>query len=111
MAGFSAGIEQSLSDPFGSRGRFADRHCGCGGRVAGGFVLTSNSETISIVLVVCRSLTCIGLELEIVNSNGCGGLRPSEFASPAIQFGIDPPSSVIGHSSVPVVEDWQLSGS
>ena len=33
--GFSAGIEQSLSDPFGSRGRFGDRHCGCGGRVAG----------------------------------------------------------------------------
>jgi hypothetical protein len=33
--GFSAGIEQSLSDPFGSRGRFGDRHCGRGGRVAG----------------------------------------------------------------------------
>jgi hypothetical protein len=33
--GFSAGIEQSLSDPLGSRGRFGDRHCGCGGRVAG----------------------------------------------------------------------------
>jgi hypothetical protein len=33
--GFSAGIEQSLSDPLDSRGRFGDRHCGCGGRVAG----------------------------------------------------------------------------
>ena len=33
--GFSAGIEQSLNDPFGSRGRCGDRHCGCGGRVAG----------------------------------------------------------------------------
>jgi hypothetical protein len=35
LDGFSAGIEQSLSDPLGSRGRFGDRHCGCGGRVAG----------------------------------------------------------------------------
>ena len=35
LAGFSAGIEQSLSDPLGSRGRFGDRHYGCGGRVAG----------------------------------------------------------------------------
>ena len=34
--------------------------------------LTSNSETISIVFVVCRSLGRIGLELEIVNSDGCG---------------------------------------
>jgi hypothetical protein len=31
VEGFSSGIEQSLS----SRGRFGDRHCGCGGRVAG----------------------------------------------------------------------------
>ena len=35
LDGFSAGIEQSLSDPLGNRGRFGDRHCGCGGRVAG----------------------------------------------------------------------------
>jgi hypothetical protein len=33
--GFSAGIEQSLSNPLGGRGPFGDRHCGCGGRVAG----------------------------------------------------------------------------
>ena len=29
LDGFSAGIEQSLSDPLGSRGRFADRHRDC----------------------------------------------------------------------------------
>ncbi len=56
LDGFSAGIEQSLSDPLGNRGRFGDRHCGCGGRVAGD----------------CRSLARIGLGLEIVNSDGCG---------------------------------------
>ena len=67
LDGFSAGIEQSLSDLLGSRGRsplWVWR--ACRGR------LTSNSETISIVFVVCRLLARIGLELEIVNSDGCG---------------------------------------
>jgi hypothetical protein len=35
LDGFSAGIEQSLSDPLGRRGRFGGRHYGCAGRVAG----------------------------------------------------------------------------
>jgi hypothetical protein len=47
-----------------------------------GFVLTYNSEAISIVFVVCRSLARIGLELEIVNSDGCrvrGSCRKGNF--------------------------------
>jgi hypothetical protein len=47
-----------------------------------GFVLTYNSETVSIVFVVCRSLARIGLELEIVNSDGCrvrGSCRKGNF--------------------------------
>jgi hypothetical protein len=35
LAGFSVGIEQSLSDPLDTRSRFGDRHCGRGRRVAG----------------------------------------------------------------------------
>ena len=34
--------------------------------------MTGNSRTISIVFIVCHSLARIGLELEIVNSDGCG---------------------------------------
>jgi hypothetical protein len=45
LDGFSAGIEQSLSDPLGSRGRFGDRHRGCGGRVAGDWPTIREQQT------------------------------------------------------------------
>jgi hypothetical protein len=40
--------------------------------------MASNSEIISIEFVACRSLARIGLQLEIVNSDGCGVLRTAE---------------------------------
>jgi hypothetical protein len=61
--GFNAGIEQSLRDPFGSCGRLGDRHCACGGRVAGN---RRAIRKLFLLYLPSAVRSPIGLELEIV---------------------------------------------